>query len=148
MFQWCPWADVLYAMDRVWWDRYLAEVEKKFSGRKISPIYINPSVQYIRFWHGCNSGQGAIHLAALWGAKKVILLGYDAQHTGGQAHCHGDHPKGLLNAGAVSDWPDQFQYTANAHPGLEIINCTRQTALTCFERRELDDEIKVAGRSK
>src|SRR5690606_36428084 len=31
-FRAAPWADVLYAMDRAWWLRYLDEVRKAFTG--------------------------------------------------------------------------------------------------------------------
>ncbi len=141
MFRWCPWADVLYAMDAAWWAVYLQEVRRKFKGRKVSPLFIANDVSYVDFWHGSNSGQGAIELAKLRGAEKIILLGYDAQLTDGKTHCHGDHPAGLGNAGAVNSWPEHMALTA-AKGQAQIINCSRQTALTCFPRAPLETVLE------
>src|SRR5690606_16993842 len=103
-FRMVPWADVLYAMDKVWWDQYGEEAEKTFTGERWAPLRY-PGVRREIFNRGKNSGVGAISLAAHWGARKIILLGYDCQLTGGRAHWHEDHPKGLGNAGGVKDWP-------------------------------------------
>lgn len=134
-----PWADVLYAMDRQWWDVHLAECAA-FAGALVSPHPI-PGVRQEHFRYGHNSGAGAIALAAHWGARRVILLGYDCQHTGGQAHWHGDHPAGLANAGTVAKWPAQFQKLALQLAGVEVINATRETALSVFPRATLESVL-------
>lgn len=88
-----------------------------------------------------NSGAGAIALAAKAAASRVILLGYDCQKTGGMVHHHGDHPEGLGNAGSMPKWPAQFANLAAAMKGVEVINCSRETALTAFPRGELESVL-------
>lgn len=41
---------------------------------------------------GCNGGYQAINFAALAGAKRVVLLGYDMHYPGGRSHWHAGHP--------------------------------------------------------
>lgn len=80
-------------------------------------------------------------MAAKAGASRVILLGYDCQFTGGMAHHHGDHPPGLGNAGSLPKWPEQFKRLAASLDGVEVINCTRETALRFFPRMALEDAL-------
>ncbi|QEY18911.1 hypothetical protein D0C16_05475 [Cellvibrio sp. KY-GH-1] len=80
-------------------------------------------------------------MAAYLGVKRVIMLGYDMQHTGGKTHWHGDHPKGLANAGKVNKWPVQFDYLKNNLGDVEIINASSVSALTCFKRVSLDEAL-------
>lgn len=134
-----PWADALYAMDRVWWDRYGKEVSEMFCGIATTPLRGIKNTERVDPHGTHNSGAGAIALAVASGAERVILIGYDCQHTGGKAHWHGDHPAGLGNAGSVDKWPDQFRLLAARLPKADIINCTRQTALTVFRRENLED---------
>jgi len=84
-----------------------------------------------------NSGAQAINLAYLMGATRIILLGYDMGATG-QSHWFGSHPKGLTN-GNYSGYVSNFTKLAAdlAREGVEVINCTRQTALTQFKRAEI-----------
>jgi len=93
-----------------------------------------------------NSGAGAIALAAKAGARRVLLLGYDCQKTGGKAHWHGDHPEGLGNAGSIHKWPAQFAQLKASMAGVEIINCSRATALTCFPRQPLEAALADTAR--
>lgn len=88
-----------------------------------------------------NSGAGAINLAAHLGAKSIVLLGYDCQHTGGKTHWHGNHPKGLGNAGKVNDWPAQFATLATKLCAVNIINCTRDTRLNCWPKKSLEETL-------
>lgn len=141
-FRLAPWADVLYAMDAAWWNAHIDEVRRTFRGRMINPWREMRGVERVRFEHRRNSGAGAISLAAHWGARRIVLLGYDCQRTGGQAHWHGDHPKGLGNAGTIDRWPAIFARLAKSLAGrVTVINATRETALTCFERRSLSEAL-------
>lgn len=90
--------------------------------------------------HG-NSGAGAVALAIARSAQRVLLLGYDMQYTGGRRHWHGDHPAKLGNAGAIANWPEQFEQLRKDHPSIEIINCSRETALSCFPRMPLEQAL-------
>lgn len=93
--------------------------------------------------HGMNSGYQAIGLAYQFGAERIILIGYDMQHTGGQRHWHGDHPDGLTNATGVQKWATRFPALAKGLQieGVEVINASRETALTCFPRANLEDVL-------
>lgn len=91
--------------------------------------------------HYSNSGAGAINLAAHLGVKKIILLGYDMQYTGGKRHWHGDHPKGLANAGKINAWPKEFAALAKTITHVDVVNCTRETALHCWPKRNLDEVL-------
>jgi len=136
-----PWADILYAMDRNWWDNYFIKGGKEFAGLKLTPVSGVKCAKRVSFTHYQNSGVGAISLAAHYGAGRIILLGYDCQKTGGKSHWHGNHPPGLGNAGSIGTWPNQFNKLKKDLSGIEIINCTRETALTMFEREELNTAL-------
>lgn len=112
-----------------------------FNGRRIAPIQRVHGAEYIRFNHGNNSGAGAIGLGHHFGAQRIILLGYDCQYKGGKRHWHGDHPKGLGNAGKVDKWGAQFQKMADSVRDIEVVNATRETALTCFPKVTLEDAL-------
>jgi len=132
---------MLYAMDRVWWTEYGAEVADVFKGIATTPVRNIRGTERVDSHDTQNSGAGAIALAASHGAQCVYLLGYDCQLTGGKAHWHGNHPKGLGNAGSVDKWPRQFRMLAARLPNIKIINCTRETALDVFPRGTLEDVL-------
>lgn len=133
-------------MDSAWWDYHRADVLKTFQGERFSHGF-RAGVQRVRHPYyglqGQNSGAGAIALAHKFGARRVILLGYDCQHTGGQRHWHGDHPAGggSGNAGSVTHWPAQFRELVRHLRGVEVINCSRVTALTVFPRATLESAL-------
>lgn len=83
-----------------------------------------------------NSGYQAINLAYHIGAKEIFLLGYDMQRTGGLNHWHPDHPKGWANGGDYADWRKRLaELSADlTSAGVKVVNCSRETALTCFDR--------------
>lgn len=89
-----------------------------------------------------NSGACALALAVRFGSAKVILIGADCK-TGEKTHWHGDHPAGLGNAGKVADWPAQFKMAADFAQanGVDVVNCTRDTALECIRRGVLEEEL-------
>lgn len=132
-------------MDKPWWDKYAREINDKFHGQRAAILHY-PLVRATRlpetFKTYGNSGAGAISLAILGGAKRVLLLGYDSQRTYGKVHHHGDHPKGLGNAGAMHKWPAQFAKLVEENKHIKIINCSRETALTCFPRGDLNKELE------
>lgn len=147
-----PFADVLYACDWRWWNHYIEHVRKTFRG-ELWTCAEQARDQFGLYWirgakgdgiaedpdtilHGMNSGHQAINLACVFGAARILLLGYDCQHTGGKSHWHGDHPRTLGNARCVAQWAKGFARQAEdaQRRGIEIINCSRATALQCFTR--------------
>lgn len=144
-FRAAPWADVLLAMDRAWWEKYIDEVGSTFTGARYSVNLINQRFRVTQIAqpftaHG-NSGAAAISMAAKAGASKIILVGYDCQHTHGKAHWHGDHPVGLGNAGRMEKWHAQFAKLAATLKGVSVVNCSRETALSAFPRGNLDEYL-------
>ena len=88
---------------------------------------------------GGNSGYAAIHIAATAGAKRVLLLGLDM--TGG--HWHGKHPEELKDPSeaAFTRWTKHFQTLAQelTRRGIEVLNCSPISRLTCFPKKALRD---------
>jgi len=89
-----------------------------------------------RITYGGNSGHQAVHLAYNLGASRIILLGYD---FGGEGHWFGDHPGSLRSGHAFNKWLAEMAYLAQAlaAQGVEVINCSRETAITCFPRKSI-----------
>ena len=143
-FRAAPWADALFAIDRDWWKTYINEINATFKGERYSKNSQNPSYNVTQLkelnTYG-NSGAGCISVAEQAGAARVILLGFDCGHTGGKSHWHGDHPSGLGNAGLTYQWLDKFKQLAHDFSHVEIINASRETAITCFPRARLEDLI-------
>lgn len=152
-----PWADVLYSGDRPWWDEYERRCRSDwpmFHGERWSQsadakrrhgtnwVRSEPGegLSADRIHNGGNSGYQALQLAVLFGAKRVILLGYDMQKMGGRAHWHEDHPAGLGNGTRHDIWAERFDRLAPklAAVGVVVFNATRQTALARYPRISLE----------
>lgn len=128
-------------MDREWWRIHIDEVRTLFSGQLLTSAAHCYGAKRIGSDEFPNSGAGAIVAAVRFGAKRIVLLGYDCQHTWGQTHWHGAHPKGLGDAVSVGKWGEHFEALARRLKDVEIINCSRETALSCFVRRDLQDAL-------
>lgn len=147
-FRAAPWADVLFAMDLAWWRQYAKEVKRTFTGAwhstcgacsEFGIVPVSVDGKTIKP-HG-NSGAGAIMTAFYAGAARIVLLGYDCQHTGGAKHWHGDHPERLGNANRPEMWARGFVNVKNDVIGVEIINASRVTALDMFNRMSIEDAL-------
>ena len=91
--------------------------------------------------HGGNSGLGAIHLAALLGARRVFLLGFDCLPTssGKTDHWH-DGYNDNQHDDTYERMCRQFNAAADALKGkTEIINCNHESGLRCFDCGDLPD---------
>lgn len=90
---------------------------------------------------GRNSGFQAVNLAYLTGAARILLLGYDMQGDANRMHWFGDHPL-KTSPGTVAMFRNGFNRLAKQMPeGLEIINCSADTALTCFKRAPIESVL-------
>ena len=151
-YQLAPWADVLYACDEEWWDCYKPEFNgqkwtinenaaKKYSLNKVdydSSLAFSPTEIIAT---GNNSGFQAMNLAYLHGYKRIILLGFDYMNSG--QHWFGKHPSGLQKSPDMRRW---VQHMRKAQPiienlGIEVINCTRETAIDCFPQMPITDAL-------
>jgi hypothetical protein len=157
-----PWAEVLYSCDGKWWAWHKGA--RDFAGLKFGmtiPKGQYPDVARVRndgvsglclepdgVRTGRNSGYQAINLAVHLGAARVLLLGYDMSLDGKRKHFFGDHPR----AGLPSPYPSFLKlFPTLLEPlracGVDVINCTRRTALATFPRRSLEAALEAVGAS-
>lgn len=161
-YRYAPWADVLYAADAAWWRHHLARL-KDFRGLRFSveigargcgaSVLLNTGMYGLEsrptgLRSGRNSGYQAINLAVHLGAARIVLLGYDCELTNGQAHFFGAHPKALRTTTLhrFREWRDEMFPTLVsplAALGIEIINASARTALTCFARQPIRELMPV-----
>ena len=91
-----------------------------------------------------NSGAQAINLAMLFGARRILLLGFDMRDIGGRAHWFGQHPKEwLVDVQLYSEWIHKLTIAAPQAKarGVEILNCTPGSALQCFDAKPLEEAL-------
>lgn len=144
-----PWAEMLYAADAAWWQTYNAKVNG-YAGLKVTTVVeafpdllalrvsgysgFDPDPSQIRT--GANSGFQAIHIAMQAGASRIELHGMDMRHRDGLHHWHGTHPSPLRNHGGdmYLRWIEAFASLVPeaARLNASIVNCTPDSALTCF----------------
>lgn len=168
-----PWADILYAADDKWWQwqyRDHAAAIASFTGlrfcmepgnlKKSRPAAVKPEwrVTVLKnagvtgleldpsagLKNGRNSGYAAINLAVQLGATRIRLLGYDMSlGRGGKAHWFGSHPAG----GSPQLTKFRLYFPTIAEPlkasGVEVLNCSRRSALTCFPKVALERALPL-----
>ncbi len=148
-----PWADVLYACDQKWWTWHKGVPE--FAGLKYrlqGHPNLFPNVQVLKnmgriglcldphgVMAGYNSGFQAVGVAVHLGAARIVLLGYDmGQQPKGPSHFFGEHrdktrPPYAACIQAFRSLPAPLQAA-----GIDIVNCSRQTALGWFRKEPLE----------
>jgi len=154
-----PWAEVLYFCDGTWWDRQQADNPRSYNGAYgfHDMIYAgfwvttsqrfrdHPQVHTLRLSgqlgletdpaalkHGSNSGYQAINLAYHYGAKKIILLGYDMRADAkGRTHWHNEERPDdfvkIMEQSMLPCFPSLVDPLVDA--GVEVINATPASAL-------------------
>lgn len=144
-----PWIDAVYAGDCLWWNVHHGAIKQAGIPAELWTCDNVAAKRYginrvrganregLGLWQvhtGGNSGYQAINLAFLWGAKRIVLVGYDMQPTGGRKHWFGDHPAPLVQSQSFGEWLHRFDKMARdlEARGVEVINCTEETALRCF----------------
>ena len=151
----------MYACDKHWWDYHYDKVLKQFKGElwtqhkawgdaylpKINVVESSDkpglSTQDGIIHQGKNSGYQAINLAYMFGADRIILLGYDM--TGNGSHWFGKHEgPGLSQSTNYESLISEFNTIDPPKYGIEIINCTRMTALNCFPKMSLESALSSA----
>lgn len=151
-----PFADLLYAADPEWWD-YHIPLLGEFKGEKWTQCEFSapkhnlnhvmgywrhgPSLDRNHIHYGMNSGFQCVNLVFLMGAKRIILLGFDMQMTGGKRHWFGNHPGALDRNSQYEKWARYMDNAAlkYARAGCEILNASRETALKEYRRVSLAD---------
>jgi hypothetical protein len=159
-YQLCPWAAHMIAVDFGWWREFHKDAFFAFRGRKWTTStrarddygleYMEHSAaqglskQYGIINGGGNTGQAAVNLAYHLGAKRIILLGYDMQRTDKKSHWHGDY-RTRPNGNAFGLWIPRLMRMVNhlSQEGIEVVNATRQTALTAIPRITIEEALHV-----
>lgn len=156
-----PWADILYAADREWWAGY--PEARSFAGRKVTILsnvdslmefeelhyvenggygLIDPRATHVRT--GKNSAYQAMHIAVHLGVKRILMCGLDMRPVNGREHWHDDHPDGVRKTMPFNVWITLFNQAAPflRARGIEVINCTPDSALHCFKKQRLEDALE------
>lgn len=151
----CPWADLVYGCDRPWWRN--AAGLPGYHGLKVSAaqqlrgpfpeinlVTVRESVNKILIdepgviGSGANSGFQALNLAVQFGARRLLLTGFDMSmdvsvHWFGRSRGQGRSNPGEWN---FRGWRQAFEGVAKAleSMGVEVVNASEYTALTCFRK--------------
>jgi len=160
-----PWADVHYFADYKFWRWIDREQEfpdyadiraayRAFTGHRITIADAKTDALHLRRGHqrglslnpeelctGNNSGYQAINLAFLFGAQRIILLGYDQAAMNGRTHHHRQHPS-ATNPDVYDAMLECWPFIADAIKGkAEVINCTPGSRIESFPKVALNEAL-------
>lgn len=137
-----PWADALVSQDRAWWKANPEALD--FAGRRYrggAEWQQVRGVEWVKFegaiTTSSNSGLLACMVAVQMGAKKLLLCGFDM----GGSHFFGEHPKPLKNTPPHRFEVFKSQFAHFRPRGVEIINCTPGSALTCYPMGTIENSL-------
>lgn len=145
-----PWADILYAADQKWWRFYKPSFTGlRVSGEKVEGVETWPLKMLARnelmpkvpgsVVSGDHSGFQALGLALTLGATRIILLGYDC--GGNRRNCHTDREPQFATEPPFDNWVSKYQQVVDQWRNVEMINCSPQSRITCFPKRELREVL-------
>jgi hypothetical protein len=159
----CPWADMLYACDINWWK--LHDSVRAFKGIKVSqdqeacnlykdikriviPDRKSDKLLMEPLGHvgaGGNSGFQCLNLAAQFGAKRILLVGYDMRIDLGE-HWHARHYPPLSNPHPNDNLPRWRAALDKAHEvlreiGIEVINCSSVSLLKAYPKMTIEEAL-------
>jgi hypothetical protein len=156
-----PWLDALVGVDLQFWKKYHADIKARAPGIETVTQCASSHKQFglttrirgsardglgTQECHtGSNGGHAALNIAFLWGAKRIILLGYDMKlGPNGEKHFHADHPTPCIQTQLFEQWIRRFESTARdlKKLGVEVLNCTPGSALPWFDRCSIEEALK------
>lgn len=149
-----PYAEMVYGCDAKAWLAYPQMLDGPGSKVTIDPAVPQRVVNLLQnggtsgydddhssLRTGHNSGFQALQLAIKAGAQRVLLLGFDMHG----AHWFGDHPAHLQDRDdhLFARFIGEFEKVAPAYArmGVDVVNCTPGSALTCFRNSTLENEM-------
>lgn len=162
--------DVHLACNWQWWDEYWHEIKnydchkwtpriesaEKYGINYIEEIWqpgLSKDKQFIHAHHG--SGPQIVNVALHYGVKRMILIGWDMRYPGkvndrqytGKRHYFGEYPQNLQHwprtgpNGELAGLIKEMETIKPEDYGIEIINCTPGSAMTCFQMDDLDNQV-------
>lgn len=161
-FKLAPWADVLYAADRRWWD--VIGRGANFEGLRVTPdrdVAKRLGIELISLVddssdagvnglsevagtlaRGGHSGHQALNLAVQFGATRIALLGYDFEGE----HWHGRHESPLRNPklDTMQKWAVRIDALAPAlaERGVQVVNCSPIGRLNAYPRMTIAEMLE------
>lgn len=163
-FDLCEWADAVYGCDAPWWRH--RQGLPKFTGLKMcyrdNALAGCPDIKRIdidkhgdrllldepaKVGSGGNSGFHALNLVAQFGAKRILLVGFDAQDRSG-AHWYGRNNWLMANNPTEQNfkrWMGAFKNAAAdlEAMGIEVVNASPLSHVKAFPRRSIEDTLKA-----
>ena len=153
-----PKADVAFGADYFWWRLNHVAVRKQSPAQGWTTDRTAAERFGLHFVRGAetgglhetrvnvngNSGSACINLAVLFGAKRILLLGFDMKHgPEGERHHHPEHPKPLGQQSCFDDWLYKMDALARGceRKGISVINCTPGSALRAFPMMPLEEAL-------
>lgn len=158
-----PNADAVYGADTSFWNTYGERLKASSRGQ----LWTRSKVSADKFGLRCiaienrdgltknptalatggNSGYSGINLAYLFGMLDGALVGFDMKlGPDDRTHHHGKHDGNLANPtqDSLAAWVKRFGALARDldRAGVRVVNCSIDTALTCFPRANLADVLE------
>lgn len=156
-WRWHPHADILYHCDYRWWNYYKYVPEFKGGQRVSFDDLWRPDVHKLlgtvareglsltppSIVTGQSSGYQALNLAVHFKPKTIIITGMDMKDTNGKHNIIGQHPIGVKMPCNFKKLISNFDSTLKplAELGITVYNCTRDSALECFPKKDLKDVL-------
>lgn len=153
---------MVYGCDAAWWRHRkglpeFKELKACYSGNGLEGF---PEIQRVeidkrqdrlllektgKVGSGGNSGFQALNLAVQFGAKRILLIGYD-MHIGGGLHWYGPNKwqdANNPNESIFKRWIDAFHGAASPlkSMGIEVINCSMSSAIQCFPKKSIEGAL-------
>jgi len=144
-----------YPADKWTWDKDCAE---KYKINYIEGIWadgLSTDPNKIHYHHGSNPQ--LVNIAYHYGVKKMLLVGWDMRYPGKignqfyteKRHFHDENPltiKHYPQTGSNGEFTGLIKEMETIKPkdyGIDIVNCTPNSAMTCFPMMDLADAIKT-----
>ena len=151
--------DMLYFTDNSWnenrpqlvneWPGLVVTSNRNAKARlkdKVLRIDVADLVQRLEVFPDCmytSSGHTAAGFAAVLGAKRIVLIGFDCRMVNGRSHGHGDYTQPDPNSFQlryIPSWEGMAKVFARLN--IPVINATPDSAVKCFPFLTLGEALR------